>query len=320
MLEQAVLADKLGFRAVSIPEHHLVNLLLVPSPLQMAVKVATLTKQVEITTAIAVLPVRDMRVFAGEIVLADILCDGRLNLGVGRGAFGFELARLGTPIEKSREKFDESFAVLQALLSGEEISWNGKYYQFDPITVMPRPMRRVPMMVAAMAPEAIYSAASKGLSVQTTPLQEAHSVLLEQVDAFKRGKEAAGEAGRHSRLALQRVAYAARDRAEATRSLEFIHDYYKRFDNVFSGPGVVKNGLVEPLPRKQTIDELERNVLVCTPSEMIDRLGQYQDAGIDEVILSCGFGQNQADMIEMMQRFASDVAPHFARQNVDAVA
>src|SRR3546814_5385591 len=40
MVEQAVLADQLGFRAVSIPEHHLVNILLVPAPLQMAVKIA----------------------------------------------------------------------------------------------------------------------------------------------------------------------------------------------------------------------------------------------------------------------------------------
>lgn len=320
MLEQAVLAERLGFRGISIPEHHLVNLLLVPSPLQMAVKVASLTKQVELMTAIAVLPVRDMRIFAGEVVQADILCDGRLNLGVGRGAFGYEVARLGTPIEATREKFDESFDVLQALLSGEEVAWDGKYYRFDPITVMPRPMRRVPMMVAAMVPEAIYSAASRGLSVQTTPLQEDHSVLLSQVDAFKRGKAAAGEAGKNSRLALQRVAYAARDENDAKASLKFIHDYYQRFDNVFSGPGIVKNGLVEPLPRKQTMEELERNVLVCPPAEMIDRLGEYQEAGIDEVILSCGFGQSQPEMIEMMHRFASEVAPHFGQQRVNAVA
>jgi alkanesulfonate monooxygenase SsuD/methylene tetrahydromethanopterin reductase-like flavin-dependent oxidoreductase (luciferase family) len=64
MVEQAVLADRLGFDAVSIPEHHLINILLVPSPLQMAVKIAGLTRNVDIVTCIAVLPVRDMRVFA----------------------------------------------------------------------------------------------------------------------------------------------------------------------------------------------------------------------------------------------------------------
>ncbi len=53
---------------------------------------------------------------------------------------------------------------------------------------------------------------------------------------------------------------------------------------------------------------------------MVDRLGAYEEAGIDEVILSGGFGQSQAEMLEMMHRFALDVAPHFARSGLTAVA
>ena len=45
MIEQAVLAEKLGYAAVSMPDHHLVNLLMMPAPLQMAVKIACLTKR-----------------------------------------------------------------------------------------------------------------------------------------------------------------------------------------------------------------------------------------------------------------------------------
>ena len=45
MIEQSILADKLGYSGVSVPEHHLVNLLMMPSPLQMAVKIASLTKK-----------------------------------------------------------------------------------------------------------------------------------------------------------------------------------------------------------------------------------------------------------------------------------
>jgi hypothetical protein len=88
LIAQAVLADRLGFDAVSLPEHHLINILMMPSPLQMAVKLAGLTEKVELITAVAVLPLRDMRIFAGEVAQADMLCDGRLFLGVGRGAFG----------------------------------------------------------------------------------------------------------------------------------------------------------------------------------------------------------------------------------------
>ena len=84
MLEQAQAADRLGYHGVTIPEHHLINILLTPSPLQMAVKVASITKHVEVVTSVAVLPIRDMRVFAGEVTQADILTNGRLVLGVGR--------------------------------------------------------------------------------------------------------------------------------------------------------------------------------------------------------------------------------------------
>ena len=54
MIDQAVLAEKLEYVSVSIPEHHLVNLLMMPSPLQMAVKLATLTSKINIVTSVCV--------------------------------------------------------------------------------------------------------------------------------------------------------------------------------------------------------------------------------------------------------------------------
>ncbi|MEM9279479.1 MAG: LLM class flavin-dependent oxidoreductase [Pseudomonadota bacterium] len=81
MIDQAVLADKLGFDAVSITEHHLINCLMMPAPLIFATKIAAHTKQINIMTSIVVLPLHDMRTYAGEVVVADIFTDGRLMLG-----------------------------------------------------------------------------------------------------------------------------------------------------------------------------------------------------------------------------------------------
>ena len=83
-----------------------------------------------------------MRIFAGEVVQAHMLCDERLVLGVGRGAFAYEVARLGTPIETTRPEFVESLPVLEALLTREEVSWQGEFYNFEPLTIMPRPLPR----------------------------------------------------------------------------------------------------------------------------------------------------------------------------------
>ena len=312
MIEQAVLAEKLGYAAVSIPEHHLVNLLMMPAPLQMAVKIACLTKRIKIITSVGVLPLHDMRTYAGEVTTADILTDARLILGVGRGAFAWEMERLGTPIETSREKFVESLNVLKALLSQENVSWNGKYYNFESITIMPRPISNpIPLMIAAMDPKSIYDAASRGFHVQSTILSASKELLLQRANAFKDGCSQLGEKGKLLRLSMQRMAYAAKDENDAKEKNKLAYEYYKRFDNMFTGPGKVKRGMIEPLPRKQSLEELTKNLLICTPSEMVEKLGVYAEAGIDEIIISAGFGQTQEDMIDSMHRISEKVIPHY---------
>ena len=315
MIEQAVLCERLGYRGVTIPEHHLINILLVPDPLQMAVKVASVTKHIEVITSVSVLPLHDMRIFAGQAIQADILCEGRLILGVGRGAFSYEMARMGVPIETSREKFDESLNLLIALFTQEEVSWDGKYYKFAPITVMPRPVSK-PMpklMVAALVPEGIYASVKRGFHIQTTPLDATFEKMKSQVDAFHRGKAELGKAGEHLRLALSRVCVVAGSQADAERKIRLAYDYYGRFNNVFTGPGIVDNGSIRLLPQKQTIEELSRNIIVCTASEMIDKIAQYTELDIDDFIMNVNIGHTQGEALEAMHRFAEDVMPHIPK-------
>lgn len=313
MVEQARLAERLGYQSVALPEHHLINILLTPAPLTMAVKVAAETRRVRIVTSVCVLPLHDMRVYAGELVVADALTDGRLVVGVGRGAFGYEMDRMGVPLADSRSKFDESMDVLNALLSREDVGWDGQWYKFAPLTIMPRPARAIPMMIAALAPEAIYHSVKRGCHIQTTPLMGTREHMLEQVDAFRRGRAELGAAGAHLELSLLRVAYIARDDADKRAKMAMAYDYYKRFDNVFTGPGLVRHGAIEPLPRKQTIEELERNLLVGTAEEIADKLGEYAEAGIDETILNMNIGCGQAETLASMERFADLILPRFAR-------
>ena len=317
MLEQAVLAEKLGYSTVSIPEHHLVNILMMPSPLQMAVKIASITKKINITTGIAVLPLHDMRTYAGEVATADILTDGRLILGVGRGAFAWEMKSLGTPIETSKEKFVESLEVLQKLLKEKEVSHKGKYYNFEPITIMPRPISKsIQMMIAAMDLNSIKDAASRGFHVDSTVLSGNKELLIQRVSAFKEGCEILGEEGKLLKLSMQRMAYLAKDEKDAEEKNRLAYEYYKRFDNMFTGPGKVKRGEVEPLERNQTYEEMKKNLLICPVNEMIDKLSIYAEAGVDEIIISSSFGQNQNDLIESMHRISEEIIPYFKKFNV----
>jgi alkanesulfonate monooxygenase SsuD/methylene tetrahydromethanopterin reductase-like flavin-dependent oxidoreductase (luciferase family) len=288
---------------------------MMPSPLQMAVKISSLTNKIRLSTSVAVLPIHDMRTFAGEVATADILTEGRLVLGVGRGAFSWELDRLGTPIESSKEKFIESLEVLNSLLSKENYSFKGKYYNFNAITIMPRPISDpVPIMIAAMDPSSIRNAAAKGYHVQSTVLSGTKKLLLERVNAFKEGQQDAGENGKLIRLSMQRMAYAAKDENDAKEKNLLAYEYYKRFDNMYTGPGKVNKGLIEPLPRAQTLEEMTENLIICPINEMIDKLSAYAESGVDEMIISAGFGQNQEDMIESMYRISEHIIPHFKLQ------
>jgi alkanesulfonate monooxygenase SsuD/methylene tetrahydromethanopterin reductase-like flavin-dependent oxidoreductase (luciferase family) len=310
VVEQAVHAEQVGYRGVGIPEHHLVNILLVPSPLQMAVKIAAHTTRIKLMTAVCQLPIRDMRVFAGEVVQCQALCDGRFMLGVGKGAFGFETGRIGVPIEDTKPLFEEDLKLLEALLTQEDVSWNSARYKFEPLTIMPRPEDPIPLMVAVMNPLGIEAAAKAGYHVQTTPLGGSHGQLNEQVDAFRRGKETAGRP-LETRLSLQRGMFLVRDDQERQAIAALAYTYYKSFDNVFGGAGIVDRGIIRPLPRQQTLEELAGNILICGRDEMIDRLSEYADLGIDEVLTTSNFGQDQSHILDMMGRFAEEVMPHF---------
>ena len=317
MLQQAVLADQSGYASVSIPEHHLINILLNPAPLTFAVKVADHTSNIDIVTSIVILPIHDMRSYAGEVAMTDILTDGRLILGVGKGAFDYEIERLGIPMSETQPRFTESLDVLTRLLTEKEVSYQGDYYNFDALTVMPRPLTQ-PMpriMVAVMAPEKLYQAARSGYHVQTTALAGNHQMMVDQIEAFQRGKAEYSSTlnqASEQKLSLLRLCYVAKDKADAEAKLNLSYDYFKRFDNAFGGPGIVKEGCLEALPRTQTKAELAENVLIGTADEINRKLEVYANLGIDELICNINVGASQNDAMAAMERMATHVIPNFS--------
>jgi alkanesulfonate monooxygenase SsuD/methylene tetrahydromethanopterin reductase-like flavin-dependent oxidoreductase (luciferase family) len=195
------------------------------------------------------------------------------------------------------------------------VSWNGKYYQFAPLTVMPRPVTKPmpPIMMAALAPEAIEASVRRGFHIQTTPLDATLARMRDQVGAFKSGQAALGDAGKHLRLALSRVCCVAKDAHDARAKLALAYEYYGRFHNVFTGPGIVERGDIRVLPLKQTMEEFRDNIIVCPAAEMIDRLKVYEELGVNDFIMNVNIGHRADESLECIERFAADVMPWFER-------
>ena len=103
VLDMVTLADEAGFTTAWFPEHHLVQYYASPSPLMWMVKAAATTRRIRVGAAILVIPYYNPLRLAGEIGMADVLCDGRLEIGVGRGTFEYEFDRFGITEEIGAE-------------------------------------------------------------------------------------------------------------------------------------------------------------------------------------------------------------------------
>jgi len=322
-LEQAQLAEDLGMGSVSIPEHHFVNYLIHPNPLLTALKVTENTRRLRVMIAVHVLPFYDMRRLAGEIAQADCLTMGRIEYGVGRGAFRYEFERMSRRLEDSREWFIDSIKLLEKLLTEEEVSWKSKWYDFPPLTIMPRPYQkpRPPIWIAALAPEAIASSAKLGYHVMTTPLRDPWKAAKGQVDAFMRAVAEMGECGRRLRFSTLRMTYVARNEADKRDKLRLALENHRRFSNLFDTPGEVRGGAVVPLDHVDlTEEDMEKALIIGSAQEVLDKMQAFAGLGTHNMQVNSTFGASHKDVMGALERFAAHVMPHFERHEPRAAA
>ena len=310
-IEEAKLAEDIGFISLTIPEHHFINYLVHPSPLLTAVRVAAETRRIPLISAVLVLPFYDIRRLAGEIAQADCLTEGRLQLGVGRGAFRYEFDRFNVPVEESRERFDDALNLLIALLTEEEVSWNSKYYKFDPLTITPRPVQKPypPIWIAAVTEGAIAGSVRRGFNVMTTPLRDPFEAAGKQARAFT-GALPPGNP-KNQRLSMLRMGFVTRNEAETRDKLQLSLENHQRFVNVYETPGSVKGGAIVPIAVSETLDDVRRSLIIGSAQECVDKLSHYTPLGIDDIQVNMNFGASHGDVMQSLERFAADVMPHF---------
>ena len=130
-LEVALMAENLGFHSIWIAEHHFSNYGYVPRPLVMASHIAAKTKNIRIGTGVVVLPLHHPLIVAEETAMVDILSNGRLEVGLGRGYQPYEFERFDQKLSESRERWSEGVEILQKAWTLDSLRHKGKYYQFD---------------------------------------------------------------------------------------------------------------------------------------------------------------------------------------------
>lgn len=135
-------ADAMGYSVFSLIEHHCFESFgISANPLAMFTAVAQRTKALRFRTLCHTLPLHNPVVLAGEIAEADILCRGRVELGVGRG-HGWLFEPLSIPMEESQGRYAEALDILDLAWTRERFSYDGNYYKLRDVSVVPKPYQK----------------------------------------------------------------------------------------------------------------------------------------------------------------------------------
>ena len=109
IMAQIELGDKLGFDTAWLGELHFSRAFsILADPLMVLAAAAQCTTRIRLGTAVTLLPLHNPVKIAEEAAIADILSDGRLELGCGRGTAALHYEGYAIPQEESRERFEEA--------------------------------------------------------------------------------------------------------------------------------------------------------------------------------------------------------------------
>ncbi|MPZ24680.1 MAG: LLM class flavin-dependent oxidoreductase, partial [Dehalococcoidia bacterium] len=166
------------------------------SPLVAAGAVAARTKRIRVGIAVQVLPLANPVRVAEEAAIVDHLSEGRFIFGVGRSSFLESYAGYGVDYSESRGMFLESLEIIRRAWSQESFSYDGKYYQFHDVHLVPKPYQQPhpPIRMAVESRETFGIAGRLGLPIFIR-YQLSIPELQDLLDGYERERHASGFTG-----------------------------------------------------------------------------------------------------------------------------
>jgi alkanesulfonate monooxygenase SsuD/methylene tetrahydromethanopterin reductase-like flavin-dependent oxidoreductase (luciferase family) len=217
-LTRIEIMDETGYDAVWLAEHHFTGYSVCPSVHVMAAHVAARTRNLRIGTGVTLAAFYHPLRIAEEVALLDVLTDGRINWGAGRGFDPREFSIFDVPVEESADRFREAVEIVLAAWTNEKLDFEGRFHRYEGVEVLPKPRQQPhpPTWVAASSLGAIDWAASRGLSILMDP-HSPHGEIGRKLDHYSGQLEKAGHrlAGREIPIGRLVAVAATDDEAEA---------------------------------------------------------------------------------------------------------
>lgn len=167
-IEDAVLADELGYDGVYFGEHHFCFASGNSSPLTMLAEVAARTKRIRVGTSIVCAPFHNPLRLAEDIASVDMISNGRFDLGIGVGSQWEEFQTFGIDPKERFGRTWEIIDIIERCLYGgrEEFHWKGKYYDFPGVRWIMQPVQeRIPILWGGFGPQGAKRAGERGYNL-----------------------------------------------------------------------------------------------------------------------------------------------------------
>jgi probable F420-dependent oxidoreductase len=307
-VEQAVLAEKLGYDSVLIAEHH--NYAgYVPHPLVALAALAMKTERVQLGTYVVILPFYNPVQVAEQAAMVDYISKGRLILGVGLGYVKEEFEMMGVPYEDRVGRMEEGIPIIRRVWTEDGVQYAGKHFRFAHAAVYPKPVQKPhpPIWVGAWVETAIRRAArladawAPGPTVELEKLHWCYDIYRDELK--KQGKSLDIE------YPAARELYCGRTNAEAReRGGEHVYQFYKDTYLKWPHPHLKEKGITYE-------NIVPDRFIIGDPAHCIQAIEKFRrELGINHLMFRMQApGITRAATLDSMRRFASEVMPHFRK-------
>jgi alkanesulfonate monooxygenase SsuD/methylene tetrahydromethanopterin reductase-like flavin-dependent oxidoreductase (luciferase family) len=334
----AQLMDDLGYDALWTAEHHFQRegYEVFPNLVQLGLWLATQTRRLKLGCAFNVVPMWHPVRLAEDYAMADIVTNGRIIMGVGRGYHSREVESFGAPVldaAANRELFEEQIEVLLKCFNEEAFSHRGKHYTIPPeveyrgytlreITCVPRPVHR---------PVEIWMPIASGKTIDFLARHDFKGMVTlngEKIldDVIRAYQASCARAGRQKALGQDICwgagVYLADTVEEAIRRVEPAHDERYKW---FAPFGFVRYadeqgrswGMPGAPARVPTLRDgiAQKAWLVGPPSQVIEGIKSIEARypGLEHFMIHWAEGIPPKEFKEQLRWFAREVMPAFSR-------
>lgn len=305
LCEQADVIEAGGFDSIAVGERHLHDEGFA-EPITTLAALAERTESVELATTAMLPALYNPLTLAEQLAAIDRLSGGRLTFGAALGYREAELDPFGVSMDDRVSRLLESVHLLQRFWTESGVTHDGDHWSFDDAFVSPRPADGIPVWFGGHADIAIKRAAYRGTgwiasaSSTTADLEDQIGFYEDSLAEFDEDRE-------ENDVVLMRDCYVADSMEEAREAIEpyllNLYELYAKWGQTYLDEHEVS----------VDYDELEEKFVIGTPEACVEQLREYEDLGVDHVVLRCQFpGQPQASTLRCLERLGDDVLPAFA--------